>query len=360
VWHGLQDVKYYRKRKTRFCSEFGFESLPDMKTIEKYADKEDYSITSKVFLAHQKCMLGNQKMEYYITSRFRLPKNFEDYVYLSQACQMECIKDATEFWRRNRDRSNGSLYWQLNDCWPVCSWSSIDYYGNYKALQYHAKHFFNPIMVSIEGDKKGVKVYLLNDTLQNVKGKLILKVVDFNSGVVDLIESNHDIGKLSVQKVYDIPMRDFVGKYKLDNVAIVCDLLVGDVTVNTKTFLFKNEKYLNLNKVEYQKEVRVENGTVYITLTSNKFARLVRVTDRYSMQPFSDNWFDLLPGESKTITLPYYEGFNVNNLEIISSVDVQPKGSKLYDNLIKAKFILNPVNLAIYVAQPRSNFDYKE
>ena len=360
VWHGLQDVKYYRKRKTRFCSEFGFESLPDMKTIEKYADKEDYSITSKVFLAHQKCMIGNQKMEYYITSRFRLPKNFEDYVYLSQACQMECIKDATEFWRRNRDRSNGSLYWQLNDCWPVCSWSSIDYYGNYKALQYHAKHFFNPVMVSIEGDKKGVKVYLLNDTLQNVKGKLILKVVDFNSGVVDLIESNHDIAKLSVQKVYYIPMRDFVGKYKLDKVAIVCDLLVGDVTVNTKTFLFKNEKYLNLNKVEYQKEVRVENDTVYITLTSNKFARLVRVTDRYSMQPFSDNWFDLLPGESKTITLPYYEGFNVDNLEIFSSVDVEPKGSRLYDNLVKAKFILNPVNLAIYVAQPRSNFDYKE
>lgn len=360
VWHGLQDVKYYRKRKTRFCSEFGFESLPDMKTIEKYADKEDYSITSKVFLAHQKCMLGNQKMEYYITSRFRLPKNFEDYVYLSQACQMECIKDATEFWRRNRDRSNGSLYWQLNDCWPVCSWSSIDYYGNYKALQYHAKHFFNPVMVSIEGDKKGVKVYLLNDTLQTKSCKLIFKVVDFSSGVVELKESKHSLENLSIQKVYDIPMRDIKSKYNLNNVAIVCDLIVDDVKINSKTYLFKNEKCLKLSKLEYQKEVRVKNDKIYITLTSNKFARLVRVTDRYSMEPFSDNWFDLLPGESKTITLPFYKGFSEENIEIFSCVDVEPKGSKLYDNFVKAKFILNPVNLAIYIAQPRSNFDYKE
>ncbi len=359
VWHGLQDVKYYRKRKTRFCSEFGFESLPDMKTIEKYADKEDYSITSKVFLAHQKCMLGNQKMEYYITSRFRLPKKFEDYVYLSQACQMECIKDATEFWRRNRDRSNGSLYWQLNDCWPVCSWSSIDYYGNYKALQYHAKHFFNPTMVSIEGDKKGVRVYLLNDTLISKDVKLVFKVVDFENGVLDVVVTEHNLDKLSITKVYDIPMREIKSKYDLKNTAFVCDLIVGTEVVNTKTYLFKNEKYLKLNKVEYTKEYEIKDNKIYITISANKFARLVRVTDKNSNVAFSDNWFDLLPNEPKIIEIPYYDGFNMSEVEIFSSVDVEPKGSLVYDNYVKTKFILNPVNLAIYIAQPRSNFDYK-
>lgn len=359
VWHGLQDVKYYRKRKTRFCSEFGFESLPDMKTIKQYADEEDYSITSKVFLAHQKCMLGNQKMEYYITSRFRLPKNFEDYVYLSQACQMECIKDATEFWRRNRDRCNGSLYWQFNDCWPVCSWSSVDYYGNYKALQYHAKHFFAPIMLSIEGDKKGVKVFVLNDTLKDVNCKLNFKIVDFDKGVLATKQWTHSISSLSVIKVYDESICEFKKKYDLNNIAIVCDLLVGDKVVNTKTFLFKYEKHLSLKKVNYKMDYSIDNGCVTLNVSSDKFARLVRIDDVVNNTPFSDNWFDLVPNEAKTITFPYYEGFTIDNLKIQSSVDIEPKGSKLYDSFIKAKFILNPVNLAIYVAQPRSNFDYK-
>ena len=359
VWHGLQDVKYYRKRDTRFCSEFGFESLPDIKTIEKFADEEDYSITSKVFLAHQKCMLGNQKMEYYITSRFRLPKKFEDYIYLSQCCQMECIKDATEYWRRNRARSNGALYWQMNDCWPVCSWSSIDYYGNYKALQYHAKHFFAPICVSLEYDKKSVKVYLLNDTLQSKSLDLKLKIADFNKGIVGCIDSKHILEKLSVLNVYDIPIKEIKSKYNLKNVAFVCELYDGVNLINTKTLLFKYEKYLNLQKPNIRYSAQIVDGEIKITVCSDKFARLVRVSDKVSMASFSDNYFDLIPGEEKVIALPYYDGFNENNIEVFSSVDVVPKGSKFFDAITKAKFILNPVNLAMYLAQPQSGFDYK-
>ncbi len=359
VWHGLQDVKYYRKRKTRFCSEFGFESLPDLKAIEQFADKEDYSINSKVFLSHQKCMLGNQKMEYYITSRFRLPKRFEDYVYLSQACQMECIKDATEFWRRNRDRCNGSLYWQLNDCWPVCSWSSVDYYGNYKALQYHAKHFFAPICVSMEGDKNGVKVYLLNDTLVNKNVTLVLKVVDFNEGVIDSITTSHKINALSNELIYDIPMKEIKAKYNICKTAFICELIENGKTINTKTLLFKYEKYLDLKKPNITIDANIKEDNVTIKIKSDKFARLVRLHNKISCKPFSDNWFDLLPDEEKEVTLPYYEGFSLDDIEVISCVDVTPKGSKAYDLFVKAKFILNPVNLAIYLGQPQSGFDYK-
>ena len=359
VWHGLQDVKYYRKRKTRFCSEFGFESLPDLKAIEQFADKEDYSINSKVFLSHQKCMLGNQKMEYYITSRFRLPKRFEDYVYLSQACQMECIKDATEFWRRNRDRCNGSLYWQLNDCWPVCSWSSVDYYGNYKALQYHAKHFFAPICVSMEGDKNGVKVYLLNDTLINKNVALVLKVVDFNEGVIDSITTSHKINALSNELIYDIPMKEIKAKYNICKTAFICELIENGKTINTKTLLFKYEKYLDLKKPNITIDANIKEDNVTIKIKSDKFARLVRLHNKISCKPFSDNWFDLLPNEEKEVTLPYYEGFSLDDIEVISCVDVTPKGSKAYDLFVKAKFILNPVNLAIYLGQPQSGFDYK-
>ena len=102
VWHGLQNVKYYRKRYTRFCSEFGFESLPDLKTVKAFSCGAPFDIHSELFLQHQKCIGGNAKTEYYVASRFRLPKDPVDIVYLSQACQAESIKDATEFWRRNR------------------------------------------------------------------------------------------------------------------------------------------------------------------------------------------------------------------------------------------------------------------
>lgn len=360
VWHGLQDVKYYRKRLTRFCSEFGFESLPDIKTIEKFAEKEDYNINSKVFLAHQKCMLGNQKMEYYITSRFRLPKDFEDYVYLSQACQMECIKDATEFWRRNRYRCNGSLYWQLNDCWPVCSWSSMDYYGNYKALQYHAKHFFAPLAVSMENDGKKVRIFLLNDMLESKDVELKLKVVDFKNGVLSQKVSKHTIGELSNLQVYDIALKDIRKEHNLKDIALVCDLIQDGKVVNTKTLLFKYEKYLNLQKANINVKYEISNDIITLKLTTDKFARLVRLHDKVSTKAFSDNWFDLIPGEEKIVTLPYYEGFKENNVECLSSIDVVPKGSKAYDLMIKAKFILNPVNLAIYLGQPQTNFDYKE
>ncbi|MBR2349751.1 MAG: glycoside hydrolase family 2 protein [Clostridia bacterium] len=360
VWHGLQDVKYYRKRDTRFCSEFGFESLPDLKTIEKYADREDYNITSEVFLAHQKCMLGNQKMQYYITSRFRLPKNFEDYVYLSQACQMECIKDATEYWRRNRERSNGSLYWQLNDCWPVCSWSSIDYYGNYKALQYWAKHFFAPVSVSIEEDKKEVKLYVLNDTLCDLNLKLKYYLVDFNDGVKETKELEVVANTCSVNVADVIKVSALKSKYDLSKTALIAELYDGEELVNRKSLLFAYEKFLKLPKTGYSLTADAIGSVIEITVKADKFARLVRLHNKVTTAPFSDNWFDLIPGEEKVVTLPYYEGFRLEDIEVNSVVDVEPYGSKLYDSFIKAKFLLNPVNFVVKIGQPQSHFDYND
>ncbi|MDE5618190.1 MAG: glycoside hydrolase family 2 protein, partial [Clostridia bacterium] len=119
VWHGLQPLTYYRKRMTRFCSEFGLESIPDTDTVEVFCPPEQKNLTSDVMKAHQKCLSGNDKIIYYISTRFRIPEKFDDLIYLSQITQSECVRDATEHWRRNRGRCNGSIYWQLNDCWPV-------------------------------------------------------------------------------------------------------------------------------------------------------------------------------------------------------------------------------------------------
>ena len=149
-------------------------------TIATFATPADMDLASPVFNSHQKCASGNKKMIYYIASRFRLPAKFEDYIYLSQVCQSECVADATEYWRRNRGRCNGSLYWQLNDCWPVCSWSGLDYGGNLKCLHYRAKEFFAPLSASVYTDKKTLRVWVLNDTAKTRRLTLRLTVVNMD------------------------------------------------------------------------------------------------------------------------------------------------------------------------------------
>ena len=260
----------------------------------------------------------------------------------------------------NRERSNGSLYWQLNDCWPVCSWSSIDYYGNYKALQYWAKHFFAPVSVSIEEDKKEVKFFVLNDTLLNLPLTLKYYIVDFNDGIKEKKEVLVQADMTTVQVVETLSMNKIKAKYDLSKTAIVAELYDGDILMNRKSLLFAYEKYLKLPKTNYHLFADVRATGIELTIKADKYARLVRLHNKKSSTPFRDNWFDLMPGEEKTITLPYYEGFTTEDIDVNSVVDIEPYGSRLYDNFIKAKFLMNPVNFVVKIGQPQSHFDYNE
>lgn len=353
VWHGLKPMNYYRKRMTRFCSEFGFESLPDIKTIETYAKPEDYSLTSEVFTNHQKCASGNMKMAFYIASRFRLPEKFEDYIYLSQICEQECIRDATEHWRRNKGRCNGSLFWQYNDCWPVCSWSSVDYYGNFKALQYTSKHFFAPLMLSIEDSKKKIDLYVVNDTLKGYdEGIINYKMYSFEGKKLFDEQVICKVLPNSSGLIHTIKIDELKGKYDLKNSVLVADLIIDGKVISHKTFLFDKEKNVELPKADISSKISVENGIATITLTADKFARLVRVHSKTITKPFSDNYFDILPDEEKVITLEC-GGMTAEELKkdlVLSSVcDVAPKGSKFSDNLFRLKVFMIPINFGNWI-----------
>lgn len=350
VWHGLKPMTYYRTRMTRFCSEFGFESLPDIKTIQTYAKPEDYSLTSEVFTNHQKCASGNMKMAFYIASRFRLPKKFEDYIYLSQICEQECIRDATEHWRRHKGRCNGSLFWQYNDCWPVCSWSSVDYYGNFKALQYTSKHFFAPIMLSIEDTKKQLDLYLVNDSLKSGKCEIDYKLCDFEGHIVKHSQIECEMIANSSVLVKTITMDELKSQdmpYNLKDYVFVADLIIDGEVVSHKTLLFNKEKNLNLPIVTINSKIVVNDGKAQITLTADKFARLVRLHSKTITAPFSDNYFDILPNEKKIITWECGDmtAEQIKEDLVVSSVcDVEPKGSKFSDNLFRAKVFMIPIN----------------
>ena len=311
VWHGLQNMKYYRKRMTRFCSEFGFESLPDIKTIRTFAEKDDYDIHSPVFLAHQKCSSGNDKMLYYIASRFRLPEKFEDLIYLSQVTQLECISDATEHWRRNKGRCNGSIYWQFNDCWGVCSWASMDYYGNYKALQYRAKQFFAPVSVSIEDNDGKVKLYILNDKPKKQSLTLKCKIFDFEKGILQEKSRDFEVDALENVECFTLFEKQLKKHFDLTRIGVKAELYKNGKLINEKTYLFRPEKELQLKKPEMSLKTEVIGDEIAITVKSDRFARLVRVESSLSTLPLSDNYFDLLPGESKTVTMKLDEKLDV-------------------------------------------------
>ena len=353
VWHGLQNMKYYRKRMTRFCSEFGFESLPDIKTIRTFANESDYDIHSPVFMAHQKCNTGNDKMLYYIASRFRLPKKFEDLIYLSQVTQLECISDATEHWRRNKGRCNGSIYWQFNDCWGVCSWASMDYYGNYKALQYRAKHFFAPVSVSIEDVDHQINIYILNDKAEDKKLTLKCKIFDFESGIIQEKSRDFTVEALRNEKVFTLYEKQLKAKYDLSRIGVKAELYENGELLSEKTYLFRPEKALNLKAPEMSLHTELEGDEIAITVKSDIFARLVRIESSLSTLPLSENYFDLLPGESRTVRMKLDKRFDakaqMNSFSLMCANAIEPMSTAAYDLMQRLKLAARPDSIGQFI-----------
>ena len=148
VWHGLKPFTEYRKFLFRYVSEFGFQSFPCMATIERFTEPEDRNPFSRVMEKHQRNASANGRIAEYLSQTYLYPTSFDAFVYASQLLQAQAMQYGVEHWRRHRGRCMGAVVWQLNDCWPVVSWSSIDYYGRWKALHYYEKRFFAPVLIS--------------------------------------------------------------------------------------------------------------------------------------------------------------------------------------------------------------------
>lgn len=363
VWHGLKPMTYYRKRMTRFCSEFGFESLPDIKAIEQYAKPEDYALNSPVFKAHQKCDSGNDKMVYYIASRFDLPKNFKDYVYLSQVTQNECIADATEHWRRNKGRCNGSMYWQFNDCWGVCSWASIDYYGNYKALQYGARHFNAPLSVSIEDTKDDIKIFVLNDLNTNQTVEAEYQIFDFETGAVEKHKTAVDIHALENRVVFELDVQEIKRIYNCRRTGVCTRLYQDGRIINQKVLLLDKEKNLDLPKAKLKTKIAIEKDQLRLTIKTDNFARLVKAESSKSVLPFSDNFFDILPNEEKEITIAKDKAMSLKELaqsiNVYSLCNIKSDKNILKSTWSRVKVYLSPTNIGNAVYHGKLSKDVK-
>jgi beta-mannosidase len=182
-------------------SEFGFQSLPPMETIKTYAEEQDWNLTSYIMEHHQRHSSGNGLMISQMADLFRMPRDFASLVYLTMIVQAEGIRYGVEHWRRHMDRVKGTLYWQLNDTWPVASWSSIDYFGRWKALHYAAKRFYAPVLLSLREEGNQVEVHVSSDLLNTWEGAIHWSLVTLAGQVIETGEELVAVKPLSNQFV---------------------------------------------------------------------------------------------------------------------------------------------------------------
>ncbi|WP_205461903.1 glycoside hydrolase family 2 protein [Mangrovibacterium lignilyticum] len=303
VWWGKDPFKNYATHIARFMSEYGFQSFPELKTVKQYATPEDYDILSEVMKSHQRSSIGNETIEYYLLQDYKKPKDFESFLYVNHVLQAEGIKFALEGHRRAMPYCMGSLYWQINDCWPVASWSSTDYYQRWKALQYYVKKGFEPILVSPFTEEGQLKVAVVNDELRDIPADLKLKVIDFSGKVIWEETKSVTVDANSSTIFYDVNEAEFLKGKDSKNQLLVTELYEGDQRLSSNVFYFRPVKELNLPKPAVVSSVQVVDGGFEITLKSDELAKNLFLTIGDEDGFFSDNYFDLLPGEEVKINL---------------------------------------------------------
>jgi beta-mannosidase len=310
VWHDGYPFEHFETEVPRFMSEFGFQSFPSAEIIQLINESDSLDLTTEAVQNHQKHSRGFELIREYMARDFPLVEDPEHYIYMSQLVQAYGITKGIEAHRRARPYNMGSLYWQLNDCWPAISWSSIDFKGRWKALHYKAKHSFENVLISpqINGDKK-LEVWLVNDGLKNHTGMLELKVLNFMG------ESLWAMSR---------PIRVYPNSSSmpllvdLEEIASARDSVVLQVSFNeySRLFYFEQPKDIRLIKGEISTEIMKSTGGFDIELSSPVLQKDVFLSTALEGR-FSDNFFDLLPNRPKIVHFQTEEE-NIPELQMIS------------------------------------------
>lgn len=301
VWHGQKPFTDYRKYFFRFCSEFGFQSFPCLKTVETFTEPEDRNIFSRVMESHQKNDAANGKILYYMSENFRYPARFDDLIYVSQVLQGMVIQYGVEHWRRNRGRCMGTLYWQLNDNWPVASWSSIDYFGRWKALQYMACRFYAPTASSLVREDSLLSLYAENETSAPVTWQADIRIRNMDCEILSSVTAEGSTAPFCSEKIAEL---DFSELNHDDSWAetVFAESTVtfenGTRTHNVEVLL--PYKYLSLKQPDVQTAVTETEDAFMIRLESGVFTPFVELDFADADVIFSDNYFHLT-GEPREV-----------------------------------------------------------
>jgi beta-mannosidase len=301
VWgNPAHPVTKYLEITPRFMSEYGLQAWPVQRTVDAFATRAEQGIATPTVEAHQKFLAGkgNERLMKYVAEEFGEPANFGDFIYLSQAMQAEGIELAALHHRRSRPFTMGSLYWQLNDVWPGASWSSVDWFGRWKALQFHARRFYAPVAVAALRDAKGATtVSLLNDRTHAVRGELRLRVMGIDGKVLRDERKPVELAPLSSTKFGDYVDADLLGKADPAATFVAFDLQVEGEPASRGVVYFVPAKQVNWGASGLHTALRRDGNGLVLEVAATRLARAVWIDFGDLDTELSDNALTLLPGE---------------------------------------------------------------
>ncbi len=321
VWHGKQPFEWYRTADHRFCAEFGFQSFPEPKVVNAFTKPEDREINSPVMELHQRSPVGNSLIMKYMKDWFRDPKDFDQALWLSQLLQALAIKYAVEHWRRNRPRSMGTLYWQLNDCWPVASWSSIDYHHNWKALHFAAKKFYAPILISVVEDPRALTmdIHISNDSRDSFEGRFhwsletcsgellsegkeVVLIRELSSSPVTLIDLTESVSGMEKDVIFFVTLEDIEGQI---------------ISENCSSFVKPKDLSLADPGLSFDIQSDKEDGSYLLSIKAKRPSPWVWLSTSHDQTLFSDNFFAMKSNETRQILVESSEHSGVHLNEMI-------------------------------------------
>jgi beta-mannosidase len=328
VWHNLAPFDFYAEHTYRFVSEFGFESLPAAATVAAFAtDPADLNLGSPVLDLHQKNPDGNAKILYYLAKQYRLPRDFEGLIYLSQILQAEAMRVGVEHWRRERARCGGAMYWQLNDCWPVSSWSSIDYFGRWKALHYATRRFYAPVLLSCSIKGGEAILAITTDRAEPWSGEVRWSLERHDGAVVSAGSVEvAAAASCATTELARVPVPSAADDRQ--STVLVAELVEAGARLALVVCPFVPDKHLSLRRPKLAVTVEpapADPGRAVVRLESDTLARWLEVSLEGADAIFSDNYMDVPAGRPLEISFALPTGWSVEQarraLRVRSVVD---------------------------------------
>ncbi len=330
IWFGDKPFEGYKQTAGRFMSEYGIQAFPIIKTLESVAKPKDLGIHTKWMNYRQRSNLdwiaegmnGNGMIERYVKRYFKKPDDFETFVYVSQLMQAKALRMATETHRRNKPVCMGTLYWQINDCWPTVSWATVDYYGRWKAAHYHLVKTYAPVLVSTVVNQQQLSVYIINDKRENSNGQLELRLMDFSGKELWKKQIQANVNANSSRSFFDIPEKELTKKGNKNKMLLVaCFKNENNKILSRNLFYFQQPKDLILPEAKFTHKITKKNQAFEITIKAQSFIKNLYLKTGENGK-FTDNFFDMLPGEEVTIQfIPKNKNINQIQLSTISLSD---------------------------------------
>lgn len=330
IWFGQKAFSAYGENVPRFVSEYGLQAFPGMHTISSFSAPEDHSFDSPVMRHRQRSKMeyikpgfdGNDMIKWYMAMYYQVPKVFEDFVYVSQLLHAYAYKTAIEAHRRAMPHCMGSLYWQINDSWPTISWATVDYYGRWKAAHYAVRDANKEIIVSPVVKLGVFEVYVVSDRLTPVNAQLHVTLMNFAGESVFTRETPISITANTSKMVFSEPLLTMLSQIDINDKVMVVEVKDGGNLIASNLFYFNEPKDLNLPEANITFNMEKSENGYKLKFSSDVLVRHLFIDTPYGDVFITDNFFDLLPGQEKTVELVTDKSLDVAEVKVLSLNDI--------------------------------------